>query len=81
METSVGGIQPVYGATADQGRELQRPDLEGFPNRREANDDMEVQLDSVQEPVECVFWGWRKSRTLSFHDRGKLGHNLTLVQQ
>ena len=73
--------EPVYGAAADQRRELQGANLEGFPNRREANDHMEVQLHSVQKPIECVFRGGRKSRTLPLHDGGKFGHNLALVQQ
>ena len=79
-KTSMARISPVYGASRHQSRELQGADLEGFPNRREANDNMEVQLDSVQKPIEGVFRGGRKSRTLPLHDRSKLGHNLALVQ-
>ena len=81
MEKKYGLDKPVYGAAADQRRELQRADLESFPNWREANDHMEVQLDSVQKPIEGVFRGGRKSRTFPLHDWSKFGHNLALVQQ
>ena len=80
-KTSTARISPVYGAARHQSRELQGADLEGFPNRREANDHMEVQLDSVQKPIECVFRSGRKSRTLPLHDRSKFSHNLALIQK
>ena len=40
---------------------------------------MEVQLDSVEEPVDRVLRGRRQARAFSLHDRSELSHNLPLV--
>ena len=72
-------LEPVDGATGNEPGKPERPVPEFFTDRREAEDDVEVVLDAVDEELHHVLRRRRSFRSLPLDDGQQLGDDLTLL--
>ena len=72
-------LEPIDGATGNESGKPERPVPEFFTDRREAEDDVEVVLDAVDEELHHVLRRRRRFRRLPLDDGQQLGDDFTLL--
>jgi hypothetical protein len=71
-------LKPIDGATGNETGKSKRTIPEFFSDRREAQDDVEVVLDAVDEELHHVLRRRRRLGRLPLDDRQQLGDDFTL---
>ena len=78
-KTTRDHLEPVDGTSGDETWKPERSVPELFSDGREAQDDMEVVLDAVDEELHHVFRRWRRLRRFSLDNGEQLGDDFALL--
>ena len=78
-KTTRDHLEPVDGTSGDEAWKPERSVPELFSDGREAQDDVEVVLDAVDEELHHVFRRWRRLRRFSLDNGEQLGDDFALL--